>query len=135
MFLKSRNKTWMSASTRPYPTYLFVVFRFQYYSFKRTFFFCLLTSLLHQHTFFTPKFSKDFYFSFFLVLNNGDEFTRKRKKQRAYLIGRKFFSPERLCVFLPRGSVHHVRVYTQQTERKWSGFSQQLSSASERLMW
>lgn len=135
MFLKSRNKTWMSASTPPYPTYLFVVFGFQYYSFKRTFFFCLLTSLLHQHTFFTPKFSKDFYFSFFLVFNNGDEFTRKRKKQRAHLIGRKFFSPERLCVFLPRGSVHHVRVYTEQIERKWSEFPQQLSSASERFMW
>ena len=105
---KSRNKTWMSPSTPPYPPYPFVVFGFQYYSFKRIYFFCPLVSLHHQHTFFTPKFSKDFYFSFFLFLN-GDEFTRKRKKQRAYLVGRKFFSPESLGFFLPRDSVHPVR--------------------------
>ena len=107
----------MSPSTPPYPpyppyphhpTYLFVVFGFQYYNFKRTYFFCPLVSLLHQLTFFTPKFQRIFIFFLFLFLNNGDEFTRKQKKRRAYLLGRKFFSPEHLYFYLPRVSVGYT---------------------------
>lgn len=147
LFPKSWNKTWMSPSTPPYPPYppypsyppylpyppsppyLFVVFGFQYYSFKRTYFFCPLSSLLHQHTFLLPNFQRIFIFlSFFF---DGDEFTRKRKKRREYLLGRKFFSLQSLYFFPPRGSVHPVRVYIEQTERKWSGFLQQLSSTCD----
>ena len=43
-------------------------------------------------------------------------------------------SPQSTSTFISRGSLY-TRVYTKQTERKWSWFLQQLSSASQRFMW
>ena len=105
----------MSPSTPPSPPYLLVVFGFQYYNFKGHIFSARFLRLFTEQTFFTPTLSNNFSFSFLLLLNNGDEFTRKRTETKSVsrrektLLPRESLisSPEGLCT--PREGIHRTK--------------------------
>ena len=93
----------MSPSTPPSPPYLLVVFGFQYYNFKRTYFFCPLSSLIHRAHVFYSHIINNFSFSFFVLLNNGDEFTRKRTETKSVSRREKILLPRESLIFSPEG--------------------------------
>ena len=93
---------WVLALHPPLPTFLWCLV-FSIIILKGHIFSARFLRLSTEPTFFTPKLSNNFSFSFFLLLNNGDEFTRKRTETKSVSRREKILLPRESLIFSPEG--------------------------------